>query len=142
MSGGTISGAICRALKLGQPTGASGPIRDKPSKRRVCQRVDCPRNQKLPEGADHRGHRRAKRWRARSAPSAAAATRHRQPYVQVDGVGARLHNGLDTGIANDQSIAYGCARALRDVGASLAITYLNEKARPYAEPLAGALGAE
>lgn len=31
---------------------------------------------------------------------------------------------------------------LRDVGASLAITHLNEKARPYVEPLAGALGAE
>jgi enoyl-[acyl-carrier protein] reductase I len=50
--------------------------------------------------------------------------------------------GLVTGIANDQSIAFGCARALRDVGASLAITYLNEKAKPYVEPLAGALGAE
>ena len=50
--------------------------------------------------------------------------------------------GLVTGIANDQSIAYGCARASRDAGASLAITYLNDKARPYAEPLAGALGAE
>jgi enoyl-[acyl-carrier protein] reductase I len=50
--------------------------------------------------------------------------------------------GIVTGIANDQSIAYGCARALRDAGASLAITYLNEKARPHAEPLAGALGAE
>jgi enoyl-[acyl-carrier protein] reductase I len=50
--------------------------------------------------------------------------------------------GLVTGIANDQSLAYGCARALRDVGANLAITYLNDKARPYAEPLAGALGAE
>jgi enoyl-[acyl-carrier protein] reductase I len=50
--------------------------------------------------------------------------------------------GLVTGIANDQSIAYGCARALRDVGASLAITYLNEKVRPYVEPLAGVLGAE
>jgi enoyl-[acyl-carrier protein] reductase I len=50
--------------------------------------------------------------------------------------------GLVTGIANDQSIAYGCARALRDVGASLAITYLNEKVRPYVEPLASVLGAE
>ena len=46
--------------------------------------------------------------------------------------------GLVTGIANDQSIADGYARALRDAGASLAITYLNEKARPYVEPLAGA----
>ncbi len=50
--------------------------------------------------------------------------------------------GLVTGIANDQSIAHGCARALRDVGASLAITYLNEKVRPYVEPLASVLGAE
>jgi enoyl-[acyl-carrier protein] reductase I len=50
--------------------------------------------------------------------------------------------GLVTGIANDQSIASGCARALRDVGASLAITYLNDKAKPHVEPLAGALGAE
>ena len=50
--------------------------------------------------------------------------------------------GLVTGIANDQSIAYGCARALRDVGVSLAITYLNEKVRPYVQPLAGVLGAE
>src|SRR6266478_4626876 len=46
--------------------------------------------------------------------------------------------GRVTGIANDQSIAYGCARALRDVGASLAITYLKEKVRPYVEPLPGA----
>jgi enoyl-[acyl-carrier protein] reductase I len=50
--------------------------------------------------------------------------------------------GLVTGIANDQSIAYGCARALRDAGANLAITYLNDKAKPYVEPLSGALGAE
>jgi enoyl-[acyl-carrier protein] reductase I len=50
--------------------------------------------------------------------------------------------GLVTGIANDQSIAYGCARALPDVGASLAITYLNEKVRPSVGPLAGVLGAE
>jgi enoyl-[acyl-carrier protein] reductase I len=44
--------------------------------------------------------------------------------------------GLVTGIANDQSIAYGCARALRRQGAELAVTYLNDKARPYVEPLA------
>ena len=37
--------------------------------------------------------------------------------------------GLIIGIANDQSIAYGCARAFRRQGAELAITYLNEKAR-------------
>ena len=43
--------------------------------------------------------------------------------------------GLITGIANDQSIAYGCARAFRRQGAELAITYLNEKTKGYVEPL-------
>ena len=49
--------------------------------------------------------------------------------------------GLITGIANDQSIAYGCAKAYRYHGAELAITYLNDKARPYVEPLARELEA-
>ena len=44
--------------------------------------------------------------------------------------------GLIVGIANDQSIAWGCARAFRALGAELALTYLNEKARPHVEPLA------
>jgi enoyl-[acyl-carrier-protein] reductase (NADH) len=43
---------------------------------------------------------------------------------------------LVAGIANDQSIAYGCARAFRELGAELALTYLNEKTRTYVEPLA------
>jgi len=38
--------------------------------------------------------------------------------------------GLIVGIANEHSIAYGCAKVLRDAGAELAITYLNEKAMP------------
>jgi enoyl-[acyl-carrier protein] reductase I len=50
--------------------------------------------------------------------------------------------GLVTGIANDQSIAYGCAKAFRQHGAEVAITYLNEKARPHVEPLARQLEAE
>ena len=49
---------------------------------------------------------------------------------------------LIVGIANDQSIAYGCARAFREAGADLAITWVNEKARPHVEPLARELGAE
>jgi enoyl-[acyl-carrier protein] reductase I len=49
---------------------------------------------------------------------------------------------LVTGIANDQSIAWGCAKAFRTFGADLAITYFNEKAKPYVEPLAKELGAE
>src|SRR5215469_5803558 len=48
---------------------------------------------------------------------------------------------LVVGIANENSIAFGCARAFRQLGADLAITYLNEKARPYVEPLARQLEA-
>jgi enoyl-[acyl-carrier protein] reductase I len=48
---------------------------------------------------------------------------------------------LVVGIANDQSIAYGCAKAFRTAGAELAITWLNDKARPYVEPLAKELEA-
>ena len=48
---------------------------------------------------------------------------------------------LVVGIANDQSIAYGCAKAFREAGADLAVTWLNEKARPYVEPLARELDA-
>ncbi|KVU44733.1 enoyl-ACP reductase [Burkholderia ubonensis] len=48
---------------------------------------------------------------------------------------------LILGIANEHSIAYGCARAFRELGAELAITYANDKARPYVEPLARELEA-
>lgn len=44
--------------------------------------------------------------------------------------------GLIVGIANGQSIAWGCAKAFHDAGAELAITYLNEKAEPYVRSLA------
>ncbi len=49
--------------------------------------------------------------------------------------------GLVIGIANERSIAYGCARSFVDAGAQLAVTWLDDKARPYVEPLATALGA-
>ncbi len=49
--------------------------------------------------------------------------------------------GLIAGIANENSIAYGCAKAFRDQGAELALTYLNEKARPHVAPLAEKLEA-
>jgi enoyl-[acyl-carrier protein] reductase I len=48
---------------------------------------------------------------------------------------------LIVGVANDSSIAYGCARAFSELGAELALSYLNEKARPHVEPLARELGA-
>ena len=44
--------------------------------------------------------------------------------------------GLVTGIANADSIAWGCAKAFRAMGAELAVTYLNDKARSHVEPLA------
>lgn len=43
---------------------------------------------------------------------------------------------LVTGIANDQSIAWGCAKAFNAFGADVAVTYLNEKAKRFVEPLA------
>jgi enoyl-[acyl-carrier protein] reductase I len=49
--------------------------------------------------------------------------------------------GLVFGIANENSIAWGCAKAFRAFGAELAVTYLNEKAKKYVEPLARELGA-
>ena len=48
---------------------------------------------------------------------------------------------LVAGIANEHSIAYGCAKAFHELEADLAITYLNEKSKPYVEPLAQALEA-
>ena len=50
-------------------------------------------------------------------------------------------NALVIGIANDQSIAYGCARAFRELGAEVGVTYLNEKAKRFVEPLARAVDA-
>ena len=49
--------------------------------------------------------------------------------------------GLVVGIANEQSIAYGCANAFRAAGAELAITFLNEKAEPFVRPLGEKLAA-
>jgi enoyl-[acyl-carrier protein] reductase I len=48
---------------------------------------------------------------------------------------------LVVGIANEYSIAYGCAKAFRELGADLAITYVNDKSKPYVAPLADELGA-
>lgn len=50
--------------------------------------------------------------------------------------------GLVVGVANGDSIAMGCAAKLRGFGADIALTYLNEKAKPYVEPLAKQLDAE
>src|SRR5437660_12003366 len=49
--------------------------------------------------------------------------------------------GLVVGIANDASIAYGCAAKLRAFGAELAVTWLNAKAETFVRPLAEQLQA-
>ncbi len=48
---------------------------------------------------------------------------------------------LVVGVANEHSIAYGCAKAFHELGAELAITYINEKTKTYVEPLARKLEA-
>ncbi|MFG1191961.1 enoyl-ACP reductase FabI [Xanthobacter flavus] len=49
---------------------------------------------------------------------------------------------LVVGVANDQSIAWGCAKAFREQGADVAVTYLNARAEAHVRPLAESLGSE
>ena len=63
------------------------------------------------------------------------------PVYPESSVALKGKKGLVVGIANDHSIAWGCARAFRALGAELAVTYLNDKAKGYVEPLAKALNA-
>lgn len=49
--------------------------------------------------------------------------------------------GLVVGIANEHSIAAGCARAFRAAGAELAVTYANATSKPYVAPVAEDLEA-
>lgn len=49
--------------------------------------------------------------------------------------------GLVVGIANEHSIAWGCAKAFHEAGAEIAVTYLNEKAEPHVRPLAEHINA-
>jgi len=61
--------------------------------------------------------------------------------VEISCPALKGSKALIVGIANEHSIAYGCAAALRELGADLAITYLNEKAKLHVEPLARQLDA-
>jgi enoyl-[acyl-carrier protein] reductase I len=61
------------------------------------------------------------------------------PSLQLVSTLLSGYKGLIVGIANDNSIAWGCARVFRELGADLAVTWLNDKARPHVEPLAVAL---
>jgi enoyl-[acyl-carrier protein] reductase I len=54
----------------------------------------------------------------------------------------RGRKGLVVGIANEHSLAWAAAQHFRNAGADLAVTYLNDKAKPFVEPLAQQAGAE
>lgn len=54
----------------------------------------------------------------------------------------RGKRGLVVGIANEASIAAGCARAFSAAGASLAATYLNDKALPHVRAVTDPLGCD
>jgi len=58
-----------------------------------------------------------------------------------DAISLRGRTGLIVGIANEHSLAWAAAQWLRRAGAELAITYLNDKAKPYVAPLAQAVDA-
>jgi enoyl-[acyl-carrier protein] reductase I len=58
------------------------------------------------------------------------------PIVDLSG-----KRGLVVGVANEQSIATGCARMFRAAGAELALTYLNDQAEPHVRPVAEAIEA-
>lgn len=67
-----------------------------------------------------------------------ASGTNKEPYM-IPSVRAKLledKKGLIVGIANENSIAWGCAKAFRAFGAEVAVTYLNDKAKKYVEPLA------
>jgi len=78
-----------------------------------------------------------------SAPGAPASTIDGETTMtlQVPRPVLSGSKALVVGVANEHSIAYGCAKAFRELGADLAVTYLNDKARPFVEPLARALEA-
>src|ERR1700724_2510206 len=63
------------------------------------------------------------------------------PVFPETKVALKGRKGLVVGIANDQSIAWGCAKAFRALGAELAVTYLNDRAKKHVEPLAKELEA-
>jgi len=59
------------------------------------------------------------------------------PIVDLTG-----KHGLIVGIANESSIATGCAEAFAGAGARLGASYLNEKARPFVAPVTERLGVD
>ncbi len=64
-------------------------------------------------------------------------TTHAEPGTPFGVLAGKV--GLVLGIANDHSIAAGCARHFAAQGATLVATYLNDTARPYVEAVTRAI---
>jgi len=60
----------------------------------------------------------------------------------LDNFNLKGKKGLILGIANQESIAYGCAKAFKTLGADIAITYLNDRSKKFVEPIAEELQAD
>ena len=58
------------------------------------------------------------------------------PIEKITSLALEGKKAVILGIANDQSIAFGSARAMRKMGAEIAMTYLNDKTKQYTQPLA------
>ncbi len=80
--------------------------------------------------------------------SADTSSANHDPLPKVWDENARIGDmlkgkrGLVVGVANGDSIAFGCAAKLRAFGAEIALTYLNDKAKPHVEPLAQQIDAD
>ena len=80
--------------------------------------------------------------------SADTSSANHDPLPKVWDENARIGDmlkgkrGLVVGVANGDSIAFGCAAKLRAFGAEIALTYLNDKAKPHVEPLARQIDAD
>jgi len=58
----------------------------------------------------------------------------------MSGLGGKV--ALIVGVANSHSIAAGCAQAMADAGGEIVLTYVNDKALPYVQPVADATRAK
>jgi enoyl-[acyl-carrier protein] reductase I len=88
---------------------------------------------------DAKNRRQAFNQLERAAERCLTASGANRDTTMIPAVKARLledKKGLIVGIANENSIAWGCAKAFRAFGAEVAVTYLNDKARKHVEPLA------
>ena len=109
--------------------------------------ISCRQSNSGPRRADRRGvHDCAAHIVAAVEPAFVLQSETREgvmtiPVFPETKVALKGRKGLIVGIANDQSIAWGCAKAFRALGADLAVTYLNERAKKHVEPLAKALEA-